>query len=129
MIDNVKTTTETGLEQLQGTFKERLYDNMVDNSSYESEHEREFQYIRNVMRDRDKELFIHEIITLYRFNDWLESTGGGFAEIFAVYVRSKEFERLSDDRKKTFLENQYAVYDMFKEIENFSENHGVGKYR
>lgn len=111
------------------TIKERLYNEIANNpdSEYGTEYEREFQYIRK-MDVRTKDLFIHEIIDLYRYNDWLESSIGGFAEIFNVYARSKEFERLPEDSKLTFLENQYLMYDLLKEIENLSSNYGIGKY-
>lgn len=80
------------------------------------------------MEQRNKDLFIDDIARLNQNNHLIDYSKGGFAEIFGVYVRSEEFKRLDEERKLEILETQFAIYDLFKYIDDFTENYGIGKY-
>lgn len=80
------------------------------------------------MDQRERNLFIDKVISLFTNNCLIEHTRGGFAELFSVYIKSPEFERLNDDRKTDFLQVQFEIYDMFKFIDDVSMNYSIGKY-
>ncbi|WP_312133705.1 hypothetical protein [Empedobacter sp.] len=80
------------------------------------------------IKQYEKDSFLSEIVRLFTYNHLIEWTNGGFAELFSVYIQSPEFKRLDEQRKTDFLQAQFAIYDMFKLIDDVSENYSVGKY-
>ena len=88
----------------------------------------DWEIIQKGMDQRQKDLFIDDIVRLNQNNHLIDYSKGGFAEIFAVYIRSEEFKRLDETRKLEILETQFSIYDLFKYIDEFTENWSIGKF-
>lgn len=94
------------------------------NTSTESKSD--WEVIKEI-KQYEKDSFLNEIVRLHSCNHLLDFTSGGFAELFSVYIQSPEFKRLDEQRKTDFLQAQFAIYDMFKLIDDVSENYSIGK--